>query len=85
MASCLHGKYSSIVVGPKIFYLFDKPSSMNNIQERVITSLDTERGVFNRHVIEDPRVPEGTEEDTGFGMPIGTALAHITASTIDHQ
>jgi len=74
MASCLHGKYCSIVVGPKIFFLFDKPTSKNSVQERVITSLDTERGVFNRYVIDDPRVPEGTEEDTGFGMPIGTAL-----------
>ena len=74
MASCLHGSYATCNVGPKIFYLFDKPSNVNSVQERVITSLDTERGVFNRYVIQDPRVPPDAEEDTGFGDPAVVSL-----------
>jgi len=69
MASCLHGKYACVTVGPRVLAFFDKPSKVNSVQERVVTVLDTERAHFTRHVLTDARIPAECEADTGFGMP----------------
>jgi len=73
-ASCLHGKYAALAVGPKIFYFFDKPSRCGSVQERVVTLLDTERVHITRHLIIDPRIPTDCEMDIGFGQPAAVAV-----------
>jgi len=78
-AGCLHGKYASVVVGPKILYFFDKSGARSKrptaVQERIVTTFDAERNHFGRKVIVDSRVPEDCEEDLGWGSPVAVAVA----------